>query len=284
MAEKVPTGVEKLDQLLDGGLMAGSIILVIGEPGTGKTTLLRNFLYHGILNGENCIYFITNRSLERVLNTMVKFGWDVKDNENIKFVLYDGVVKERIKSLVGNFEDLIDITYNCERIIGTLSEKRVRMVIDELSYLFLMNNKEVVFKFLHRITQILRKNNISCLIEVQKGMLDPTIVTALESMTDGTIELKREKNQRSLRISRLEERKVDADWINFEIETGVGIDMSVDADTMQILDDWERVLLERDGEEDVAERIQNLLKDFRKGAVGRSDATERGLLGKLKRK
>ncbi|MBN2518313.1 MAG: hypothetical protein JXB14_05690 [Candidatus Altiarchaeota archaeon] len=279
MAEKVSTGVAKLDQMLDGGFMQGSIILAIGEPGTGKTTLLRNFLYQGVTNGEDCIYFVTNRSLDHILGNMEKFGWNVKDKENIRFILYDGVVNERTKSFVGNFEDLIDITYNCEKLIGTFTKKKTRMIVDELSYLFLMNNREVVFKFLHRISQILRKNNISCLIEVQKGMLDPSIVTALESMTDGTIELKRENNRRDLRISRLEEKSVKADWISFDIEAGVGIDM----DAERTLDEWEKILMERDEQEDVT-RIKSLLKDVRSGSLSRSDVKDSGIFKKLKRK
>lgn len=35
-----PTGVEELDRVLGGGLVPGSVVLVAGEPGVGKSTLL----------------------------------------------------------------------------------------------------------------------------------------------------------------------------------------------------------------------------------------------------
>lgn len=38
--EPLPTGVEEFDRVLSGGLVAGSITLVGGEPGVGKSTLL----------------------------------------------------------------------------------------------------------------------------------------------------------------------------------------------------------------------------------------------------
>src|SRR6266498_3251611 len=39
-AERISTGVPELDRVLGGGLVPGSLVLVGGEPGVGKSTLL----------------------------------------------------------------------------------------------------------------------------------------------------------------------------------------------------------------------------------------------------
>lgn len=39
-AESVPSGMSELDRVLGGGLVAGAVILIAGEPGVGKSTLL----------------------------------------------------------------------------------------------------------------------------------------------------------------------------------------------------------------------------------------------------
>src|SRR3989442_991131 len=39
-AERIPTGVPELDRVLGGGLVPASLVLVGGEPGVGKSTLL----------------------------------------------------------------------------------------------------------------------------------------------------------------------------------------------------------------------------------------------------
>ena len=39
-AERQPTGIGELDRVLGGGLVAGEVVLMIGEPGIGKSTLL----------------------------------------------------------------------------------------------------------------------------------------------------------------------------------------------------------------------------------------------------
>ncbi|MFN2470950.1 MAG: DNA repair protein RadA [Gaiellaceae bacterium] len=45
-ADRFPTGVEELDRVLGGGLVPGSLVLVGGEPGVGKSTLLLSALAH----------------------------------------------------------------------------------------------------------------------------------------------------------------------------------------------------------------------------------------------
>src|SRR2546423_8650116 len=39
-AARIPTGVDELDRVLGGGLVPASLVLVGGEPGVGKSTLL----------------------------------------------------------------------------------------------------------------------------------------------------------------------------------------------------------------------------------------------------
>jgi DNA repair protein RadA/Sms len=44
VAKPMPTGISELDRVLDGGLVPGSVTLVGGEPGIGKSTLLLQLL------------------------------------------------------------------------------------------------------------------------------------------------------------------------------------------------------------------------------------------------
>jgi len=47
--ERVKTGIPGLDEMLWGGLLPQTANLVEGAPGTGKTTLGMQFIYHGIV-------------------------------------------------------------------------------------------------------------------------------------------------------------------------------------------------------------------------------------------
>src|SRR5581483_7169188 len=59
-ASKVEIGVRRLDDLLEGGLPAGSTTLVYGPPFLGKELLTRLFLLHGLRSGIPGILVLTS--------------------------------------------------------------------------------------------------------------------------------------------------------------------------------------------------------------------------------
>ncbi|MEM2988788.1 MAG: ATPase domain-containing protein [Candidatus Bathyarchaeia archaeon] len=56
MIERVRTGVDGLDEVIGGGFPRGSLILLAGEPGTGKTAFSVNFIAKGAVSGEPGVY------------------------------------------------------------------------------------------------------------------------------------------------------------------------------------------------------------------------------------
>ncbi len=54
--ERVSTGVPELDEILSGGLLPRRPYLIVGPPGSGKTTLALQFLLEGIRRGEEVLY------------------------------------------------------------------------------------------------------------------------------------------------------------------------------------------------------------------------------------
>ncbi|HSJ10890.1 MAG TPA: ATPase domain-containing protein [Longimicrobiales bacterium] len=65
-ADRCPTGVAGLDEILGGGLVPRRAYLVRGGPGTGKTTLGLHFLQAGVARGESAL-LITLESNEEQL-------------------------------------------------------------------------------------------------------------------------------------------------------------------------------------------------------------------------
>lgn len=89
MEERVPTGIEGLDELIEGGFPRGSLILLAGNPGTGKTIFGMQFLYRGAKNyGEKGIYVSFSESKEVISHNMSKvFGFEIKEkNEDVKIL------------------------------------------------------------------------------------------------------------------------------------------------------------------------------------------------------
>ena len=73
------TEISGFDELfVDGGVPAGSSVLVAGGPGTGKSILCRNICYNVVSKGKKCMYVSFEENKERVVQSMERFGWDVK--------------------------------------------------------------------------------------------------------------------------------------------------------------------------------------------------------------
>ena len=56
ITERIPVGIEGLDELLMGGLVPGSNLMIEGPAGIGKSTIAMQFLLAGIERGEPGIY------------------------------------------------------------------------------------------------------------------------------------------------------------------------------------------------------------------------------------
>jgi circadian clock protein KaiC len=76
--ERVPTGIEGLDQTIEGGLPKGRSILVTGEPGTGKTIFALQFLFEGLKRGEKCMFVTADEGPIDVLEQAASLGWDLE--------------------------------------------------------------------------------------------------------------------------------------------------------------------------------------------------------------
>ncbi len=65
-AARLPTGIGELDRVLDGGLVPGSVTLVGGEPGMGKSTLLLQALGAMAAHGARCLLVSAEESIAQV--------------------------------------------------------------------------------------------------------------------------------------------------------------------------------------------------------------------------
>jgi len=64
--EKFLTGISEFDHVLGGGVTAGSLVLLAGSPGIGKSTLLLQVAGSLAASGRKCLYISGEESLEQV--------------------------------------------------------------------------------------------------------------------------------------------------------------------------------------------------------------------------
>lgn len=71
-------GVERLDEMLAGGIPSGSSTALIGAPGTGKTMLGLSFLVEGARNGQSGLYFGFYEPPPRLLEKASSIGLELE--------------------------------------------------------------------------------------------------------------------------------------------------------------------------------------------------------------
>jgi len=233
--ERISSGIPGLDALIQGGFPAGSNILLIGPPMSGKSTIAMQFIHHGLTLDEAGIFVSTNDAAETVQRNMLVFGWDTAPFEKrgaMKFVdCYSMMLDAKISD-----------TYSIRRIPSALAFTRlnvvlselcaqfwklqtpIRVALDSVSSLLMYANPEAVTRFLHVLGGRLKKLNAVNLLILEKGMHDARVETTLQQLSDGVINLRHEGKERSLEILGLTGTRCPEGGIPFEI-TEKGIQM-----------------------------------------------------------
>ena len=73
--ERVPIGIEGIDEKIGGGLPRGSATLVAGPSGAGKSVLGLHFVADGISRGERCLYLSFQQTEDQLIAHGETFGW-----------------------------------------------------------------------------------------------------------------------------------------------------------------------------------------------------------------
>jgi circadian clock protein KaiC len=132
--------------MLDGGFHRGRVILVLGEPGTGKTIICSQFLHHGASNGENSMFIGMNEPRSRFMKEMFAIGMDFEKLEKDgKFRYIDATEVRKIpeqakvgRIAVGGRElGLVNLLATIQDAIAKFEP--VRIAVDSMS--------DLVFRF-----------------------------------------------------------------------------------------------------------------------------------------
>ncbi len=94
--ERMMTGIAELDRVLGGGIMQGSLILVGGDPGIGKSTLLLQVCRQLSLAGRKVLYISGEESLKQIKLRAMRIG-EFQDNMLLLCETNLGLVEEAIR-------------------------------------------------------------------------------------------------------------------------------------------------------------------------------------------
>lgn len=73
-AERISTGMTEFDRVLGGGIVKGSVVLIGGAPGAGKSTVLLQAIAHAAASGISVLYVSGEESLHQVAERAHRLG------------------------------------------------------------------------------------------------------------------------------------------------------------------------------------------------------------------
>lgn len=84
---RLDTELPELNRVLGEGLMAGSVVLLTGEPGIGKSTLLLQLAQNLSTQGKDVVYISAEESLEQIANRAQRLaGGNLRDYPKLRLI------------------------------------------------------------------------------------------------------------------------------------------------------------------------------------------------------
>ena len=219
--KRTKTGIEELDKYLEGGFPKGSMNIITGNPGTGKTILCSQFLVAGVeLHEDNGLYVSLSEGRDRYITYMNKAGLNIGELvESDKILILD---------LLPSKSPGVDMAI--QMITETIIENNIQqLVIDNYSAIIQSLHSTIESRItLQLLCRVLSSMDCTTLIVIEKPFGIDTIGSGVEEfISDGIIELgfqdTSEERSRIMNILKMKGTSVNNTLFSFIIENGIKI-------------------------------------------------------------
>lgn len=223
-AGRVPVGVRRLDDLLEGGVPAGSATLVYGAPFLGKEVLGRAFLLASVRTGLPAVVVLTGAAASDVKKQLLAM------EPEFPKLAAKGLVHfvDCYSKSIGAEDDAPDCTYvdgalNLNGIAAAVNaaqarfvgeHPRHRLLLDSVSTLVAYTNPATTFRFLQVFVGKAKRSGATAMLLLDRGMHTDADVQMFKHLMDGVIEVKTEQGKNLLRVEGIGVTE-DRGWVEY---------------------------------------------------------------------
>ncbi|MBV0924287.1 circadian regulator CirA [Halomicroarcula limicola] len=236
MIELTKTGIDGLDDILNGGIVKDSTTLISGNPGAGKSILCLQYIYNGVeMFDEKGIYLTFEENESDLREAAESLGFDkwAEFVENGDIKVYDKQVLLRENDFSSSLDILLD---------DLEDDQYDRLVLDSLAMfeLFFENEREKR-TYLLKFTDILRENGLTSLLTNEQGAVFPDTEIGLANyLTDGNIYLIQTPTDsgvnRYVWVAKMRKQNIETDIYPMEIDWG-GLKVHQNASAFSMMSD-----------------------------------------------
>jgi circadian clock protein KaiC len=173
--ERLSTGVEGLDRMLNGGVYRQSVTLVEGAAGIGKTTLCLQFLFANAQKGEKAMFISFEEPTGQTKRTLEDYGMDYKRlGEGFKIVSY---VPEALTAVhyYKLLRDVLEI------------EKPTLLALDSISAIQRTFAPEDFVEFMRYLQLLCKEKMLTVLLTSSTGTIEATQESGISTLCDNIL-------------------------------------------------------------------------------------------------
>ncbi len=152
--KRVETGIKGLDERIGGGFLEGTTSIIIGASGLGKTTFALEFIIHGIINGERCLYCTLEETYDELKRCPGISNYNLDSWKEKELFIMSTLIENQS---IDEFLDTLD------KKIADIRPKRI--VIDSLTSLE-HTCKNEIYMIIKRLVSLLHKYSLTAIITI----------------------------------------------------------------------------------------------------------------------
>jgi KaiC/GvpD/RAD55 family RecA-like ATPase len=237
--KRVSSGIDGLDGLLQGGYPKGSVILIAGTPGTGKTIVCFQYINEGLKQGEKCLFLTSDQRIDNLLRQAKKFGFDFVTpmNHGLMTFKYLDLEKHTVHKEMeqeiqtGNYNRVVlDSLTPLSEVPVWIAHRGTEIIPSEDSInnpVYPLDSVQATRMHVRRLLGILEEDDCTALVtsEISEGSRDLSRDSISEFLVDGILilDLDSAMDRRKLVIRKMRETKHTLKPRDIEINSLGGI-------------------------------------------------------------
>lgn len=196
---RLPTGIKGLDDLLGGGLRAGSVCILTGQAMSGRELLAQEYFFRGLREEEGVIYVTTKNFTEEIMEDMAEMNW-VLDTARGQYVFIDAYSPQsdptlqdsptiKYVSSVTDFAKLSNVIMTTMSNFNSEGISSQRIAFDSVDALLMFVSPSATYRFLSYLRAKIKAFKATAFFLLQPELHDEKAAKTVMQLADVTIHL-----------------------------------------------------------------------------------------------
>ena len=158
--ERMSTGSAAIDKMMDGGIYKGSVTLVSGISGTGKTVLSVQFLTHAIQHGHKALLVSLDEHPRQLMRNAKSLGFDLQAlvDAGDLFIHYESPLE-------------LDLDVHFDRIVKLVEKEGIDCVVFDSIAVYEMTSRTEVADYLYALASYFKNRLATTLFNYESPEL-----------------------------------------------------------------------------------------------------------------